>query len=299
MQLATGNFMPANLIAHGSSDCVFRGVLPNGRLCAVKQLDDCGKHVDREFRMEVDLLSRLHSPYLLEFIGYCADQNHRLLAYEFMPNGSLYEHLHSRAHLQRCLMLDWSTRMRIALDAARGLEYLHEFVSPPIIHRDFTSHVILLGSNYNAKISDFGLAKLGSDKLNGQVFTRVLGTQGYVAPEYAMTGELTTKSDVYSFGVVLLELITGRMPVDIERPTEQSTLVSWASPLLTNRDRVHEMVDPRLNGQYSIKELIQVAVIAAMCVQSEAEYRPIMTDVVQSLVSLLKHQSFNAFSYSA
>ncbi|KAI5084378.1 hypothetical protein GOP47_0000547 [Adiantum capillus-veneris] len=300
MHLATSNFNPANLILQSASHSVYRGVLPNGRVSAIKQLNDRGKHVDREFRIEVDLLSRLNSPYLLELIGYCADQNHRLLAYEFMPNGSLNEYLHSQGHSEsRYNMLDWSTRMRIALDAARGLEYLHEFVSPPVIHRDFKSSIVLLGPNFSAKISEFGSAKLGSDKANGQVFTRVLGTHGYVAPEYALKGELTTKSDVYSFGIVLLELISGCTPVDMERPAEQRDLVSWALPRLTDRDKVHEIVDPMLKGQYAFKELVQVAAIAAMCVQQEADYRPLMTDVVQSLVPLVKQRSLDLLPCSA
>ena len=125
------------------------------------------------------------------------------------------------------LRLDWETRMRIALEAAKGLEYLHEQVSPPVIHRDFKSSNILLDRNFHAKVSDFGLAKVGSDKAGGHVSTRVLGTQGYVAPEYALTGHLTTKSDVYSYGIVLLELLTGRVPVDMKRDAGEGVLVSW------------------------------------------------------------------------
>ncbi|KAK2980315.1 hypothetical protein RJ640_023730 [Escallonia rubra] len=185
--------------------------------------------------------------------------------------------------------LDWETRLRIALEAAKGLEYLHEHVSPPVIHRDFKSSNILLDKSFHAKVSDFGLAKLGSDKAGGHVSTRVLGTQGYVAPEYALTGHLTTKSDVYSYGVVLLELLTGRVPVDMKRPPGEGVLVSWALPQLTDRDKVVEIMDPALEGQYSMKEVIQVAAIAAMCVQPEADYRPLMADVVQSLVPLVKH----------
>ncbi|XP_058106851.1 PTI1-like tyrosine-protein kinase 2 [Magnolia sinica] len=186
--------------------------------------------------------------------------------------------------------LDWETRMRIALEAARGLEYLHEYVSPPVIHRDFKSSNILLDKNFHAKVSDFGLAKLGSEKAGGHVSTRVLGTQGYVAPEYVLTGHLTTKSDVCSYGVVLLELLTGRVPVDMKRAPGEGVLVSWALPRLTDREKVVQIMDPSLEGQYSMKEVIQVAAIAAMCVQAEADYRPLMADVVQSLVDLVKHR---------
>lgn len=133
-------------------------------------------------------------------------------------------------------------RMRIALEAAKGLEYLHEHVTPPVIHRDFKSSNILLDRNLHAKVSDFGLAKLGSDKIGGHVSTRVLGTQGYVAPEYASTGHLTTKSDVYSYGVVLLELITGRVPVDMKRPAGEGLLVSWVSFILYTSDHLHPLI---------------------------------------------------------
>lgn len=290
LQASTCNFNQANVVGHGGFGSVYRGVLSDGRLAAIKQLDRASKQGDHEFRIEVDMLSRLHSPYLVGLLGYCADQDHRLLVYEYMPNGNLQEHLYSDGTSGNPPVLDWETRMRIALDSAKGLEYLHECVSPPVIHRDFKSSNILLDSNFNAKVSDFGLAKLGSDKVGGLVSTRVLGTHGYVAPEYALTGHLTTKSDVYSYGVVLLELLTGRVPVDMKRPPGQGVLVSWALPRLTDRDKLVEMVDPVMDGQFAVKDLIQVAAIAAMCVQPEADYRPLMTDVVQSLIPLVKQK---------
>ncbi|KAH7292408.1 hypothetical protein KP509_29G066700 [Ceratopteris richardii] len=288
LQIATSNFNQCNVVGHGGFGSVYRGVLSDGRQAAIKQLDCSSKQGDHEFRIEVDMLSRLHSPYLVSLLGYCADQDHRLLVYEYMPNGNLQEHLYSDGASGNPPNLDWETRMKIALDCAKGLEYLHECVTPPVIHRDFKSNNILLDSNFNAKVSDFGLAKLGSDKVGGLVSTRVLGTHGYVAPEYALTGHLTTKSDVYSYGVVLLELLTGRVPVDMKRPPGQGVLVSWALPRLTDREKLMEMVDPVMEGQYAVKDLIQVAAIATMCVQPEPDYRPLMTDVVQSLIPLVK-----------
>ncbi|KAK7272427.1 hypothetical protein RJT34_29015 [Clitoria ternatea] len=288
---ATGSFNKSNVIGHGGFGLVYRGVLNDGRKVAIKFMDQAGKQGEEEFKVEVELLSRLHSPYLLALIGYCSDSNHKLLVYEFMANGGLQEHLYPVSNSNVTpVKLDWETRLRIALEAAKGLEYLHEHVSPPVIHRDFKSSNILLDKKFHAKVSDFGLAKLGPDRAGGHVSTRVLGTQGYVAPEYALTGHLTTKSDVYSYGVVLLELLTGRVPVDMKRPPGEGVLVSWALPLLTDREKVVKIMDPSLEGQYSMKEVIQVAAIAAMCVQPEADYRPLMADVVQSLVPLVKTQ---------
>ncbi|KAF8110694.1 hypothetical protein N665_0079s0013 [Sinapis alba] len=286
---ATGGFSKSNVVGHGGFGLVYRGVLNDGRKVAIKFMDNAGKQGEDEFKMEVELLSRLRSPYLLALLGYCSDSSHKLLVYEFMANGGLQEHLYpSNRSGSVPLRLDWETRMRIALEAAKGLEYLHEQVSPPVIHRDFKSSNILLDRNFHAKVSDFGLAKVGSDKAGGHVSTRVLGTQGYVAPEYALTGHLTTKSDVYSYGIVLLELLTGRVPVDMKRATGEGVLVSWALPQLADRDKVMDIMDPTLEGQYSTKEVVQVAAIAAMCVQAEADYRPLMADVVQSLVPLVR-----------
>ncbi|KAK1322063.1 Serine/threonine-protein kinase PBS1 [Acorus calamus] len=289
---ATGGFAKVNVVGNGSFGSVYRGVLPEGRKVAVKLMDRAGKQGDEEFKMEVELLTRLRCPHLLGLVGYCSDNGHRLLVYEYMANGGLQEHLYpDGGSCGGVSKLDWETRMRIALEAAKGLEYLHEHVTPPVIHRDFKSSNILLDRNFHAKVSDFGLAKLGSDKAGGHVSTRVLGTQGYVAPEYALTGHLTTKSDVYSYGVVLLELLTGRVPVDMKRPSGEGVLVSWALPRLTDRDKVLQIMDPSLVGQYSMKDVVQVAAIAAMCVQPEADYRPLMADVVQSLIPLVKSKS--------
>ncbi|CAH1415286.1 unnamed protein product [Lactuca virosa] len=298
---ATGGFGKSNVIGQGGFGLVYRGVLHDGRKIAVKLMDQTGKQGEEEFRVEVEMRSRLRSPYLVGLIGYCSASHHRVLVYDFMANGGLQEHLYPiRGSNAIPSNLDWETRLRIGLEAAKGLEYLHEHVSPPVIHRDFKSSNILLDKSFHAKVSDFGLAKLGSYRAGGHVSTRVLGTQGYVAPEYALTGHLTTKSDVYSYGVVLLELLTGRVPVDMKRSPGEAVLVSWALPRLTDREKVIEIMDPSLEGQYSMKEIVQVAAIAAMCVQSEADYRPLMADVVQSLVPLVKqHQRMHSSKVSS
>ncbi|KAL7612298.1 hypothetical protein Lser_V15G06752 [Lactuca serriola] len=296
LESATGNFTQANLVGKGSFGMVYRGVLRDGTVCAIKLLHREGKQGERAFRSEVDLLSRLQCPYLVDLLGYCADNQHRLLVFEYMANGTLHDHLHSSDGRSQALI--WGIRMRIALNSAKALEFLHEHTRPSIIHRDFKSSNILLDENFRGKVTDFGLAKIGSDKLNGLISTRVLGTTGYLAPEYASTGKLTTKSDVYSYGVVLLELLTGRVPIDTNRPPGEHVLVSWALPRLTNRAQVVEMVDPNLHGQYSRKDLIQVAAIAAMCVQTEADYRPLMTDVVQSLIPIVNNLSAGSASSS-
>ncbi|KAK8508893.1 hypothetical protein V6N12_034994 [Hibiscus sabdariffa] len=297
LELATDNFSEANVIGNGGSSVVYKGVLVDGTVAAVKRLHRDRKQGERAFRMEVDLLSRLNCPYLVELLGYCADQHHRLLVFEFMPNGTLQQHLHHPGGEYR--PLDWGSRLRIALDCARALEFLHEHAIPTVIHRDFKCTNVLLGQHLHAKVSGFGLATMGPDRINGQISTRVPRSTGFIAPEYASTGKLTTKSDVYSYGVVLLQLLTGRVPVDIKRPPGEHVLVSWALPRLTNRDKVEEMVDPAIQGQYSKKDLIQVAAIAAMCVQPEADYRPLMVDVVQSLIPLVKNlKSVNSPGFS-
>ncbi|XP_065045653.1 uncharacterized protein LOC135581631 isoform X3 [Musa acuminata AAA Group] len=180
-------------------------------------------------------------------------------------------------------LLNWNTRLKIALGAARGLAYLHEDSSPRVIHRDFKSSNILLEDDFTPKVSDFGLARTAMGEGNEYISTRVMGTFGYVAPEYAMTGHLLVKSDVYSYGVVLLELLTGRKPVDMLRPPGQENLVTWARPLLTSRDGLESIIDPSLGNDIPFDSLAKVAAIASMCVQPEVDQRPFMGEVVQAL----------------
>ncbi|CAL5347046.1 unnamed protein product [Camellia sinensis] len=282
---ATKNFRPECLLGEGGFGRVYKGRLEStGQVVAVKQLDRNGLQGNREFLVEVLMLSLLHHQNLVNLIGYCADGDQRLLVYEFMPLGSLEDHLHDLPPDKE--PLDWNTRMKIAAGAAKGLEYLHDKANPPVIYRDLKSSNILLGEGYLPKLSDFGLAKLGPVGDKTHVSTRVMGTYGYCAPEYAMTGQLTLKSDVYSFGVVFLELITGRKAIDNTRAAGEQNLVAWARPLFKDRRKFPKMADPLLQGCYPMRGLYQALAVAAMCLQEQAATRPLIGDVVTALTYL-------------
>ncbi|XP_057864262.1 probable serine/threonine-protein kinase PBL7 isoform X2 [Cryptomeria japonica] len=281
LAVATKNFRPECLLGEGGFGRVYKGKLENtGQVVAVKQLDRNGLQGNREFLVEVLMLSLLHHPNLVNLIGYCADGDQRLLVYEYMSSGSLEDHLHDLSPDKE--PLDWNTRMKIAAGAAKGLEYLHDKANPPVIYRDLKSSNILLDEGFHPKLSDFGLAKLGPVGDKTHVSTRVMGTYGYCAPEYAMTGQLTLKSDVFSFGVVLLELITGRKAIDNSRATGEHNLVAWARPLIKNR-KFSQMADPLLQGRYPMRGLYQAIAVGAMCLQEEASTRPLIGDVVTAL----------------
>lgn len=250
-------------------------------IVAIKRLDLDGSQGIREFVVEVLTLSMANHPNLVKLIGYCAEAEQRLLVYEYMPLGSLEDHLHGVRVNRK--PLDWNARMKIAAGAARGLEYLHDRMNPPVIYRDLKCSNILLNEEYHAKLSDFGLAKVGPLGDKTHVSTRVMGTYGYCAPDYALTGQLTFKSDIYSFGVLLLELITGRRPIDNTKPTSEQNLVTWARPLFKERKKFSRMVDPMLEGKYPVRGLYQALAIAAMCLQEQPNMRPLVADVVTAL----------------
>ncbi|XVF26009.1 hypothetical protein REPUB_Repub13aG0263300 [Reevesia pubescens] len=285
--IATDNFNPDCLIGEGGFGRVYKGFIESiDQIVAVKQLDRNGMQGSREFFSEVLMLSLVQHPNLVNLIGYCADGDQRILVYEYMPNETLENHLLGLSSGQE--PLDWNTRMKIAEGAAKGLEYLHDRGDPPIIYRDLKPSNILLDENFNPKLSDFGLAKLGPTGGKDHVSTRVMGTYGYCAPEYALTGKLTTKSDVYSFGVVFLELISGRRAIDSERPSEEQNLVAWAEPLFKDMKKFTLMADPLLEGNYPVKGLYQALAVAAMCLQEEADIRPLIGDVVTALEFLAR-----------
>lgn len=285
--VATQNFHPSNMIGEGGFGRVYKGHLKaTNQVVAVKQLDRNGFQGNREFLVEVLILSLLHHPNLVNLVGYCAEGEQRILVYEYMANGSLEDHLLELTPDTK--PLDWQTRMKIAEGAAKGLEYLHEEADPPVIYRDFKASNILLDENFNPKLSDFGLAKLGPTGDRTHVSTRVMGTYGYCAPEYASTGQLTTKSDVYSFGVVFLEMITGRRVIDYSKPSQEQNLVIWAQPLLKDRRKFVQMADPVLEENYPVKGLYQALAVAAMCLQEEADTRPLISDVVTAIEFLAR-----------
>ncbi|KAJ7532692.1 hypothetical protein O6H91_13G014500 [Diphasiastrum complanatum] len=279
LEKATNRFSSQNIIGEGGFGRVYRGILNDGTQVAVKVLTRDDKQGGREFTAEVEMLSRLHHRNLVKLMGICTEEHTRCLVYELIPNGSVESHLHDK----EVAPLDWEARLKIALGAARGLAYLHEDSNPRVIHRDFKASNILLEDDFTPKVSDFGLAKAASDQMSGHISTRVMGTFGYVAPEYAMTGHLLVKSDVYSYGVVLLELLSGRKPVDMTQPPGQENLVTWARTLLNSREGLDVLVDPALKDAVPFDSLAKVAAIASMCVQPEVSHRPFMGEVVQAL----------------
>ncbi|XP_028769482.1 proline-rich receptor-like protein kinase PERK8 [Neltuma alba] len=281
---ATDGFSAQNLLGEGGFGCVYKGFLMDGRAVAVKQLKDGGGQGEREFRAEVETISRVHHRHLVSLVGYCISEHQRLLVYDYVPNNTLHYHLHG----QNGPVMDWATRVKVAAGAARGIAYLHEDCHPRIIHRDIKSSNILLDNKFEAQVSDFGLAKLAMDSYT-HVTTRVMGTFGYMAPEYATSGKLTEKSDVYSFGVVLLELITGRKPVDTSQPTGDESLIEWARPLLNQvleNEDYDILVDPRLEKNYNRNEMFRMIEAAAACVRHSAAKRPRMSQVARALDSI-------------
>ncbi|CAG7892425.1 unnamed protein product [Brassica rapa] len=287
----TGNFRLDKVLGGGGFGSVYKGFIkeelgdqkvPQPLPVAVKVHDgDNSYQGHREWLAEVIFLGQLSHPNLVKLIGYCCEDNHRVLIYEYMARGSVENNLFSRV----LLPLSWAIRMKIAFGAAKGLAFLHE-AKKPVIYRDFKTSNILLDMEYNAKLSDFGLAKDGPVGDKSHVSTRIMGTYGYAAPEYIMTGHLTPGSDVYSFGVVLLELLTGRKSLDKSRPTREQNLIDWALPLLKEKKKVLNIVDPRMNCEYPVKSVQKAAMLAYHCLNRNPKARPLMRDIVDTLEPL-------------
>lgn len=291
LKTATRNFRPDSLLGEGGFGCVFKGwidehgtapVRPGtGLTVAVKALNTSGLQGHKEWLTEINFLGQIQHPNLVRLIGFCIEHDQRLLVYEFMQRGSLENHLFRRG----AFPLPWNVRMKIALGAARGLGFLHggRDGSKPVIYRDFKTSNILLDLDYTAKLSDFGLAKDGPEGDKSHVSTRVMGTFGYAAPEYVMTGHLTMMSDVYSFGVVLLEMLAGKRSVDKNRPGDQHSLVEWCRPYLSDKKKLFKVMDARLDGHYSIKGSQRAGQLAYECLSRDPKMRPTMVEVIKEL----------------
>lgn len=281
LSTATGGFSQSNLLGQGGFGYVHKGILPNGHEVAVKSLKSDSNQGEREFQAEVEIISRVHHRHLVSLVGYCIADAQRMLVYEYVPNKTLDFHLHGKG----CPVMKWETRMRIALGSAKGLAYLHEDCDPRIIHRDIKSSNILLDHNFEAKVADFGLAKLASGE-DTHISTRVMGTFGYLAPEYASSGKLTEKSDVFSFGVMLLELLSGRKPIDPTSNRIEDSLVEWGGPLLAKAledQNYNELVDQRLEGKYDPNEVARMVSCTAASIRHSAKRRPKMSQIVRAL----------------
>lgn len=290
LQTATNSFSQENLIAEGSLGRVYRGEFPNGKIVAIKKIDYAALSLQEEdnFLEAVSNMSRLRHPNIIALVGFCGEHGQRLLVHDYVGNGNLHDMLHFAD--ERSKQLTWNARVRVALGTARALEYLHEVCLPSVVHRNFKSANILLDEELNPHLSDCGLAAL-TPNTERQVSSTEMISFGYSAPEFALSGIYTVKSDVYSFGVVMLELLTGRKPLDSSRVRAEQSLVRWATPQLHDIDALAKMVDPALNGMYPAKSLSRFADILALCVQPEPEFRPPMSEVVQALVRLMQRAS--------
>ncbi|KAF5480046.1 hypothetical protein F2P56_000821 [Juglans regia] len=294
----TNNFSEENILGRGGFGTVYKGELHDGTKIAVKRMESgiiAGKGL-AEFKSEIAVLTKVRHRHLVALLGYCLDGNERLLVYEYMPQGTLSRHLFNWAE-EGLKPLGWTKRLTIALDVARGVEYLHGLAHQSFIHRDLKPSNILLGDDMRAKVADFGLVRLAPEG-KGSIETRVAGTFGYLAPEYAVTGRVTTKVDVFSFGVILMELITGRKALDETQPEESMHLVTWFKRMRINKDLFRKAIDPTIDlNEETLASISTVAELAGHCCTREPYQRPDMghaVNVLSSLVELWKPSEQNS-----
>lgn len=292
LKAATKNFRIDTLLGEGGFGKVYKGWLDEkgasksasgSNVVAVKKLKAESMQGYEEWQSEVHFLGRLSHPNLVKLLGYCWEDDELLLVYEYMQRGSLENHLFGRGSTVHSL--PWNIRLKLAIGAAQGLFFLHTS-EHKVIYRDFKASNILLDGDYNAKISDFGLAKLAPTSSHSHLTTRVIGTHGYAAPEYVATGHLYVKSDVYGFGVVLVEILTGLRALDVNRPSGQHRLVDWVKPYLSDRRKLKAIMDARLEGKYHSRAAIRMAHLALRCLEKEPKMRPSMKDVLETLKEL-------------
>ncbi|XP_042413679.1 putative serine/threonine-protein kinase-like protein CCR3 [Zingiber officinale] len=290
---ATNNFSFETKIGGGSFGTVYKGKLADGREVAIKRSESgprTKRFQDKEsaFQSELAFLSRLHHKHLVALVGYCEEEEERLLVYEYMTNGALYDHLHQKNGEESSVLNSWKMRIKVLLDAARGIEYLHSYAVPPIIHRDIKSSNILLDANWVARVSDFGLSMMGPETEGGHLSTRAVGTVGYMDPEYYGFQHLTVKSDVYGLGVVMLEVLTGRRAIFKDDDGNPTSVVDYAVPFVLAGD-VGPVLDVRIElpSLQEAEAVELVAYTAVHCVNLEGKERPSMTDIVANLESAL------------
>ncbi|KAH8504817.1 hypothetical protein H0E87_012164 [Populus deltoides] len=285
----TKNFASENELGRGGFGVVYKGELDDGTKIAVKRMESgviSSKAID-EFQAEIAVLSKVRHRHLVSLLGYSVEGYERILVYEYMPQGALSKHLfHWKS--SKLEPLSWKRRLNIALDVARGMEYLHNLAHRSFIHRDLKSSNILLGDDFRAKVSDFGLVKLAPDGEKSMV-TRLAGTFGYLAPEYAVTGKITTKVDVFSFGIVLMELLTGLMALDEDRPEESQYLAAWFWRIKSDKQKLRAAIDPALDVKDETFESISIiAELAGHCTAREPNQRPDMGHAVNVLAPLVE-----------
>ncbi|KAJ3669117.1 hypothetical protein LUZ60_011067 [Juncus effusus] len=284
----TNNFSDSNEIGAGGYGKVYKGILTDGQIVAIKRAQQGSMQGAQEFKNEIELLSRVHHKNLVTLVGFCYEQGEQMLVYEYVSNGTLRDNLVGKSGMY----LDWKKRLQMALGSARGLAYLHELADPPIIHRDIKSTNILLDEKLTAKVADFGLSKLISDTEKGHVSTQVKGTLGYLDPEYYMTQQLSDKSDVYSFGVVLMELITARLPIE-----KGKYIVREIKAAIDQYDQEYyglkNIMDPKILNQAKSVALRKFVQLALDCVQDAASDRPSMNEVVKEIEIILQNEGFD------
>ncbi|XXG42028.1 hypothetical protein AAC387_Pa01g2381 [Persea americana] len=293
LKSSTNNFLESNEIGSGGYGKVYKGILPGQQIIAIKRAQQGSMQGGLEFKTEIELLSRVHHKNLVSLIGFCFEQEEQMLIYEYVPNGTLRDSLFGRSGVH----LNWKRRLRVALSSARGLAYLHELADPPIIHRDVKSSNILLDENLSAKVADFGLSKLVADSSMGHVSTQVKGTLGYMDPEYYLTQQLTEKSDVYSFGVVMLELVTAKPPI------EKGKYIVREVKMVMNPNEEHyglsELMDPAIRYENDLIGFMRFVDLAMQCVQEQAADRPMMSDMVKEIETILQSEGVKTDPNSA
>ncbi|CAM6008500.1 unnamed protein product [Sphagnum balticum] len=283
LEVATARFSPTNVVGRGGGSEVYRGELQDGRLVAIKCLTQSGPQAEEELLTDIEINTCLSHSNIVSLIGYCIDPAHLILVYDFLPQGTLDDHLHGGEKL-----LGWEVRYKVAIGVCKALEYLHDEIPRPVIHMDVKASNILLSHDFQPQLSDFGLAKWAPKSSLYIRCNDVVGTFGYLAPEYFMYGRVNDKTDVYSFGVVLLELITGRTPIDTTRPKGQENLVIWARSLLEERN-LEKLVDPRLGNEYNVSQMQTMISVSALCVTQSAQRRPHINQVLKMLLGEEEH----------